>query len=108
MMDDKDLDVLLGEATRPQVNAGFEARLMAKLDQLPTSTVIAFPVKRKPLSTWLIGLPLAASLAAGIYLGANGSATSFLPSTALVATATDDAGSSGFDDLVTMIEGASS
>ena len=108
MMNDKDLDMLLGEATRPQANAGFEARLMAKLNQTQAGNVILFPVRRKAFSTWLIGLPLAASLAAGIYLGAVGSATSLLPTTALMATATDDAESSGFDDLVTIIEGASS
>jgi hypothetical protein len=74
---DRELDLLLSKAKQPQLPLGFAERLQAKLTTEATSNVIAFPQKRiepapSRLGFWFSAVPLAASLAAGIYLGAMG------------------------------------
>ncbi len=54
------IDQMLGLATRPPLPPDFEARMMARLP----SNVVPFKLR------WTAALPLAASLALGIYLGA--------------------------------------
>jgi hypothetical protein len=71
---DRELELLLNKAQQPQLPHGFAGRLQAKLTTEATSNVIAFPQKKiQPTSSqrgyWLSAIPLAASLAAGIYLG---------------------------------------
>jgi hypothetical protein len=79
-LNDRELNQLLKFASQPKPSADFEARLMQKIESdIPTSNVIAFPQRGKT-SLWLAGLPLAASLLIGIWLGANGSVSDFLPS----------------------------
>lgn len=56
----KEIDPLLELATIPEPPEGFEARMMARLP----SSVVPFKLR------WA-ALPLAASLALGIYLGAT-------------------------------------
>ena len=71
---DRDLDVLLNTAKQPGLPHGFAERLQAKLDVEAANNVIAFPQKHQQAHSrrgyWLSAIPLAASLAAGIYLGA--------------------------------------
>jgi hypothetical protein len=71
---DLDLTRLLSQAKQPELPKGFTERLQGKLEVEPTSNVIAFPQKRHVPNTqrgiWLSAIPLAASLAVGIYLGA--------------------------------------
>jgi hypothetical protein len=98
-MQDHELDKLLNLASTPKPTKGFEQRLLEKIEA--QSNIIVFP-KRKTASPWLIGLPLAASLAVGIWLGA----TNTLPtaSTLMVSQSTDISTNSGFDDVVALIE----
>lgn len=98
-MQDRDLDKLLSAASTPKPSAGFEQRLLAKI--APANNIIAFP-RRKTASPWLIGLPLAASLVLGVWLGASN--TSLNPANILVSQTTEDATSNGFDDVVALIE----
>ena len=76
-MTDMELDTLLTGASPPNLPDGFAARLQAKLDKPAVSNVIAFPLRAaRPAQSklaWFAALPLAASLAFGIYLGAAGS-----------------------------------
>src|SRR5260221_361266 len=71
----RDVDRLLSLAVAPPVLAGFEARLMARIDagDRPSNVVTLTPRVVAPKSglKWLAALPLAASLALGIYLGAQ-------------------------------------
>ena len=98
-MEDHDLDKVLSAASAPKPAAGFEQRLLAKI--APANNVIAFP-KRKTASPWLIGLPLAASLVLGVWLGASN--TSLNPTNIMVSQTTEDTTSNGFDDVVALIE----
>jgi hypothetical protein len=72
-MQDEDLDKLLAATRQPLLPRGFAVRLQAKLEQGEPSNVISFPgAKQKPAQArrgWISALPLAASLAVGIYLG---------------------------------------
>ena len=98
-MNEHDLDRLLSAASAPKPAAGFEQRLLEKI--APTNNVIALP-KRKTASPWLIGLPLAASLVLGVWLGASN--TSLNPANIIVSQTTEDTTSNGFDDVVALIE----
>ena len=99
-MNDHDLDKILSAASTPKPMLGFEQRLLAKI--APINNVITFP-KRKTASPWLIGLPLAASLMLGVWLGASN--TSLNPANIMVSQTTEDTTSNGFDDVVALIEG---
>lgn len=74
VISDLELDALLAKARQPELPEGFTEHLKAKLQVEPASNVIAFPRKLQQTSSrrgfWLSAIPLAASLAAGIYLGA--------------------------------------
>ncbi len=108
---DAELDAMLKAATQPKLPGGFADRLRAKLEQPAASNVIAFPQRKAPRvkSTrhWLSAIPLAASLAIGLYLGAQGIlANSFTGmSTSLVADATDSAVDIGIEDTESFING---
>lgn len=75
-MTDKELDRLLGLASHPAPAADAAARAAARaMRDAEKSNVITFaPTQAPQRSTigWLAALPLAASLAAGIYLGSAG------------------------------------
>jgi hypothetical protein len=90
------VDRLLAQASRPGLPAGARARLDARLAAMPGPVRIVARSGAEPGKAWslpwLAGLPLAASLALGIYLGAAGSLDSILPSIITGATATADAG----------------
>lgn len=74
LFSDRELDFLLAMAKQPELPPGFADRLQSKLQVEPASNVIAFPQKQQHTTLrrgyWLSAIPLAASLAAGIYLGA--------------------------------------
>ena len=107
LMSDVDLDRLLAMATTPKVDAAFEINLLAKINQGPINNVIAFP-QRSRTKGWLVGLPLAASLALGLWLGASGTELNILPITSTEVASTDIGDTTGFDDLVSFIEGETS
>ena len=109
LMSDAELDRLLALATRPPPPEGAEARLMARLAAAEAgANVVAFRQKPRRLVPWLSALPLAASLACGIYLGASGAADSYLPVATDTVAAMDDGGASGLDDVLAISEGNAS
>ena len=103
-MTDRELDLLLVHATVPSLPEGARDRLMQRLageaSSPPANTVVPFRRAAAAPSRigWLAGLPLAASLALGIYLGSGGTLESYLPSTAY------DMLAGNSDDAVTGIE----
>ena len=102
---DEELDRLLAMATMPVVPTGFEERLLARVIKPVANNILAFPQRKKP-SAWIFGLPLAASLAVGIWLGAAGLNSSSLPATTntIISESGDDGSTTGFDDVTQFIE----
>jgi hypothetical protein len=107
-MTDKELDKLLNAAKPQALPAGFADRLQAKLEAAPPSNVIAFPGRKtqsQPRSRlWLTAIPLVASLAAGLYLGAMADIPASLESS-LVSDASDQIFGSGFEDTEAFVNG---
>lgn len=117
MMTDKELDTLLAHASRPELPAGARQRLLDRVgaEGMPAaSNVIPF---RRPVQTpaaapvrsrlgWLASLPLAASLALGIYLGAGGTFAGLLPTTAydIIAGGSADDSITGIEDVESYTE----
>ena len=78
-LNDFELDQLLSYASHPVPSVDFESRLFEKLEHVPPlNNVIAFPRPRKS-SLWLAGVPLAASLMLGLWLGSNEAIADYLP-----------------------------
>ena len=100
------LDWLLAMASAPAVPDGALARLMDLLGDEPGARIIPFrPTTRRPAGyfRYAAALPLAASLALGIYLGAQGSLDFILPApltegVAVIDDAPDDLGGVGEAD----------
>lgn len=81
--DEREIEKVLGLASSPELPEGAAARLMARIAEEPQAArVIPFapraPVRRSPLR-YAAALPLAASLALGVYLGAKGTLDFMLP-----------------------------
>jgi anti-sigma factor RsiW len=100
-MSDKELDTLLQQARQPDLPAGFAERLQARLGAEAPPNVVRFPQRQSKASVprvwWLSGLPLAASLVVGLYIGAMDSLPDILTpslfadaSEALLDTGTED------------------
>jgi hypothetical protein len=99
---------LLQRASQPIVPDGAEHRVMAAIraGDEPSNVVQFRP--RRSANRWAIGLPLAASLLLGIYLGTRDTLDSYLPDSvigATVAGATDSDVSSGLDDIENYSDG---
>ena len=92
-MTDQELAALLSLATRPALAAGAESRLLRRLKDETAATApdVVVPLRRSTATHsrlgWLAGLPLAASLAFGIYLGIAGLGGDLLPTTAELSAA---------------------
>ena len=99
---------LLKRATDPVVPEGAEARLMLALQSVgPQSNVVPFPPRPK-LQSWAVGLPLAAALALGIYLGSNDTLDAYFPDAitdGISADLSDPIPSTGLDDAESYAEG---
>jgi hypothetical protein len=105
--EERDAEKLLRLASDPDVPEGAMARLMARIAEEPQQArVIALPqraaVRRSPLR-YAAALPLAASLALGVYLGAQGALDFMLPTAitggvALIEEAPDELGGVGEAD----------
>ncbi len=110
-MTDAELDVMLKAAAQPVLPQGFADRLQAKLDAPVADNVIAFPQKKSAALRsgryWLSAVPLAASLAVGLYLGAQGTLVDSLNvvDTTLVSDATDSLFGIGIEDTESFING---
>ena len=105
---DQALEKLLKRATDPAIPEGAEARLMAAIRlAAPQSNVVKFPSRPK-FQRWTIGVPLAASLALGIYLGSKDTLDTYLPDSIMGGTVADTSDlnpSSGLDDAESYAEG---
>ncbi len=76
---DAALEKLLKRATDPAVPEGAEARLMLAI-QSAEQQLNVVPFQPRPrMQRWAVGLPLAASLALGIYLGSKDTFDAYLP-----------------------------
>lgn len=78
-LSDLELDRLLQHASHPQPSANFEARLLGVLSAVSQpSNIIVFPRARKT-PVWIAGVPLAASLVLGIWLGTSDTLSQYWP-----------------------------
>lgn len=111
-MTDNELDKLLALASQPPLAIDAHDLLLARIATQqsgnPASNVVNFPAatkKARPMH-WLAALPLAASLAAGIWLGAAGQGTDYLFNVSdELASFTDSfAASTGIDDAESLME----
>jgi hypothetical protein len=108
-MSDVELDALLAHASEPRLPAGANERLLARLaGQKAHENVVSFRRAEPQQSRlgWLASLPLAASLALGIYLGSAGSLESLVPTAAyelLVGVNIDDP-VTGIEDVESLTE----
>jgi hypothetical protein len=105
---DAALAKLLKRATDPAVPEGAEARLMLAIHSVgQQSNVVPFQPRAK-LQGWAIGLPLAAALALGIYLGSQGTLDAYFPGTItddISAELSDPIPFTGLDDAESYAEG---
>ena len=105
---DEALKKLLKRATDPAIPEGAEVRLMAAIRAVePQSNVVNFPSRPK-FQRWAVGIPLAASLALGIYLGSKGSLDNYMPDSIVgetLADTSDSSPSTGLDDAASYSEG---
>jgi hypothetical protein len=99
MLSDKELDRLLAHATDPELPIGFEAILLAKLNGKNCNNVLAFPPNRKP-DFFLLGLPLAASLMLGLWLGSAGTIDGYLHQIGSSLAANDTTNLDEFDLII--------
>lgn len=112
LITETELDTLLAAASAPPVPLGAKTRMLARLaaDTAGNDAALPPPSPSRSRLGWLAGLPLAASLALGIYLGAAGTASDFVPfgtATATASAAASDSDSdtgSGIDDALDFSE----
>jgi len=99
----RQIDHVLDLATTPQVPEGAIARLMDRIGEPASAEILLFaprPRRIEGLLRYAAALPLAASLALGVYLGAAGRLDIALPTSladdvAAIDTVTDDLGGVG-------------
>lgn len=115
-MTDNELDRLLTLASKPPLASDAQKTLLAKIaadkPANQVGNVVNFPIaakKSSPIASpigWLAALPLAASLAAGIWLGAAGQGTDYLfgISDELAGVTDIFAASTGIDDAENLTE----
>ena len=92
--DDHGIEAALAHASRPVLPEGAMDRLMARIAAEPQAAkVVAFaprPRAVRPVWRYMTALPLAASLALGVWLGANGKMDVFMPSVVTGGVALND------------------
>ena len=98
---------LLKRATDPSVPEGAEARLMLALQSVGQQSNVVPLQPRPKIQNWAIGLPLAAALALGIYLGSKDTFDAYLPDaiTDGMADVSDSVPTTGLDDAESYAEG---
>ncbi len=112
-INDKELDKLLAAVDAVKLPTGFADRLQSKLnlDNQTRDNVIAFPQKKlaqpQQRRVWLSAIPLAASLALGVYIGAMGNLPASLSGLegTLISEAGDTLLGTGFEDMVSFVDG---
>ncbi|MDE2385734.1 MAG: hypothetical protein KGO53_14050 [Alphaproteobacteria bacterium] len=102
---DQELDRLLAKASTPQLHAGFESRMAARIAQTAANNVVPFPQRKAPAPSRATRLPLAAALAAslvlGVWFGSSGQGLTLFESTAETAmlTSGNDFAPTGMEEL---------
>ena len=93
-MTERDIEAVLSRASDPPVPQGAMDRLMARIEATPQEArVIAFAPRPRPrASAWRFAaaVPLAASLALGVWLGANGKMDFMMPTAVTGGVALND------------------
>ena len=105
---DAALEKLLKRATDPAVPEGAEARLMLALQSVGQQSNVVLFQPRPKIQNWAIGLPLAAALALGIYLGSSNTLDAYFPDAITDGTSadlSDPIPSTGLDDAESYAEG---
>ena len=105
---DAALAKLLQRATDPAVPEGAEARLMLAIQSVGQQVNVVPFQPRPRMQSWTIGLPLAAALALGIYLGSKDTFDAYLPDAiteGATADLSDTIPSTGLDDAESYAEG---
>jgi len=104
---DAALEKLLQRATDPAVPAGAEARLMRAIQSVGEQVNVVPFQPRPRMQSWTIGLPLAAALALGIYLGSKDTFDAYFPDaiTDGMADMSDSMPTTGLDDAESYAEG---
>jgi hypothetical protein len=105
---DEALDRLLKRATDPAIPEGAEARLMVAIRVAEQQSNVVKLQPRPRFQRWAVGIPLAASLALGIYLGAKGTLDNYMPDNIIgdtLADTSDSEPTSGLDDAESYAEG---
>jgi hypothetical protein len=110
-MTDKELDKLLGLASEPEIAIDAASRAAARAFKEDTSSNVIVLTPKGPLVAannnmrWLSALPLAASLAVGIYLGTLGRGNALLPESLGGGNVTEDQSVlSGIDEVEDLTE----
>lgn len=92
--EDREIDAVLKHATVPGLPAGAMDRLLARIAEEPQAAkVIALVPRaapRRPVWRYAAAVPLAASLALGVWLGANGKMDFMMPSAVTGGVALND------------------
>ena len=104
---DAALEKLLKRATDPAVPDGAEARLMLAIQSVgQQGNVVPFQSRPK-IQNWTVGLPLAAALVLGIYLGSKDTFDAYLPEAIIdgMADLSDSMPTTGLDDAESYAEG---
>jgi hypothetical protein len=105
---DAALEKLLKRATDPVVPEGAEARLLLALQSVEQQVNVVPFQPRGRMQRWTIGLPLAAALALGIYIGSKDTFDAYLPGAITdesSADLSDSMPSTGLDDAESYAEG---
>ena len=105
---DAALAKLLKRATDPALPEGAEARLMLAIQSVEQQVNVVPFQPRPRIRHWTIGLPLAAALALGIYLGSKDTFDAYLPDAItddVSADMSDTIPSTGLDDAESYAEG---
>ena len=89
---DAALEKLLKRATDPAVPEGAEARLMLAIQSAEQQLNVVQLQPRPRVQSWAVGLPLAASLALGIYLGSKDTFDNYIPDSIIGETLADTIG----------------
>ena len=110
MLNDQELDLLLANASQPEIPVDFADRFARRITTVQSNNVIAFPTRKAPQKNSRFALPLAAALAAslivGVWVGANGQVGSMFAAqteTAVLGSSNDFA-PSGIEDITAVAE----
>jgi len=107
---DTALERLLKRATDPAIPEGAEARLMTAIQAAEQQSNVVKFQSRPKIQRWAVGLPLAASLALGIYLGSGDTFDAYFPDSITgeaAADLSDSVSPTGLDDAESYAEGES-